>query len=81
MTEAQTNEEALIWTVHSESLQRPVMRGWARTEAGAMKLLEKFRATDPEPEDEYWLAPMHPNEIGEFAAALPSDQEQQATLH
>lgn len=58
-------EEALtgFFGIHSEKNGCPMMRGWAKSEAEANAMLEKIKASDAEPEDEYWIMEMTEPEL------------------
>lgn len=53
-----------LWGVHSSKDDprtgpRPELRGWAKSEAEALRELERIRAEDaPRGADRYWVAPM-----------------------
>ena len=52
-----------LWAIHSEKDECPMMRGWARSEAEAQRMLEAIKASDAEPEDEYWIMEMTEAEV------------------
>lgn len=70
-----TEERPLLWAIHSSTDGRPAMRGFARSEAEALRDLEALRETDGEHADkEYWLTPLTAEDVNnlERAGFLPA---------
>jgi hypothetical protein len=68
-------EESHLWAVHSSSDERPLFRGWARSESEASTLLGQLKTTDPEPEQRYWHEPITVHDLAVYRAAglVPED--------
>jgi hypothetical protein len=66
---------ASFWGIHSSKHERPVFRGWAKSEQAAAAELERIKASDPEPEDEYWIVRMSAAEVEKHKAmgTMPKD--------
>ncbi len=57
-----------LWAVHSAKDNRPVFRGWAKTETSARELLDRLKGKDVEQEDEYWVEQMTQHDFGVYKA-------------
>lgn len=55
-----------LWAIHSTKDHKPLMRGWANSKGEAEERLAQIRATDSEPEDEYWILEMTEVEADNF---------------
>jgi len=64
-----------LWAVHSQKEDRPVLRGWAKSEADANTLMDKMRSSDEEPDDRYWVEQMteHDYNVYKAAGVLPAE--------
>jgi hypothetical protein len=70
------NDLGHLWAVHSEKDGMPQLRGWARSEAEAQRLLEQIRADDGERrDDQYWVMQMTKKHIehGKNTGFIPKD--------
>lgn len=63
MTEVDPYAMTGLFGVHSEKDGQPAMRGWARGEAAAKKLLAELQESDDPKEDEYWILEMNEAEV------------------
>ncbi len=70
-----TEELASFWGIHSVKQDRPVFRGWARSEQAAAAELERIKKNDPEPDDDYWIVRMTVTEVETHKAmgTIPAD--------
>lgn len=55
-----------LWAIHSTKDHKPLMRGWANSKGEAEAILTQLKASDPEPEDEYWILEMSEVEVDNF---------------
>ncbi len=55
-----------MWAIHSTKDHKPLMRGWANSKSEAEEVLARIQASDPEPEDEYWILEMSEVEVDNF---------------
>jgi hypothetical protein len=53
-----------VWTVHSDTEGRPMLRGFAKSKPEAEALLAKLKAD--EQEAEFWLVELTHNELEDF---------------
>ena len=69
------NELTGLFGIHSQKEGMPAMRGWAKSKEAAEELLEKIKASDEVPEDEYWILEMSRAEVDSHKAVgyLPAD--------
>ena len=60
-------EKCGIWTVHSETDSRPVLRGFAKSKSEAEELLNKLKGEDADADKtEYWLLELSRGELEDF---------------
>lgn len=81
MNQEDPNELSPLWSVHSDTDGRPMMRAWAKSEDAAKALLEEIKADDeasPGAADEktdYWVLQLSLEEVAQFKASgfIPDD--------
>ncbi len=64
-----------LWAVHSSREERPVLRGWAKSEGDAESLVANLKLKDEQPEDEYWVEQMtaHDFKIYQSMGIIPAE--------
>ena len=64
-----------LWAVHSSKANRPIIRGWAKSEAEAIALQKKMQQNDRVPDDEYWVTQLTPSQIDSLKESgfIPKD--------
>lgn len=65
-----------LWSVHSETDGRPMMRAWAKTEAEANELLQELKRSDEDSEKtQYWVLQLTKGDVLDFKASgfIPAD--------
>lgn len=72
---AAASDEAMsgIWTVHSASQSRPMLRGFCQSQAEAEKLMANLKTNDEPSEEgsapaEYWLVELSNGALADFRA-------------
>jgi len=82
MAETQANQDPTamsgLWTVHSETESRPMLRGFAKTKEDAERLMADLKRDDEAAaQTEYWLLELSLGELADFRGAgmLPPDFE------
>jgi len=68
--QAKPSAHSGIWSVHSERDNKPMLRGFSKTETSANDLLKTLRAEDNDADEtEYWVLELTENEVADFSNA------------